>query len=468
MLKKSLLLLTAAVLAFLPTAAFSQSQCFPSLCVTSSGGGGGTGNLSGTLTAPRVPFASAANTLVDDADMTFVTDTLTVTKIIGSTSITDTGLTATRLTFAGVGGLLSDDSDLTFVTDTLTFTKGVAPTSFTTPLLEIGTAGTTDTSIARAAAGQISVEGNRVPVIAAAGSLTSGRIPFAGANNTISDDSDLTFSTDTLTATKFIGTTSITNSALTSGRVIFSGASGIQSDDSDLTFSTDTLTATKLASTIETGDLTVGSAVGAANAVDLGETAGQITFEGSTSDAIETRLAAADPTDTDKTITLPNVTGTLPVTICKSAPNQATTGTSEEVIGTCTVPANTLNADGDILQVLITGVTAANANNKTVRVRFGGIGGVILYDSTALASNNLVYTTERPIILTRISSTTMRGAGCLTTSAKGGTATVTARCWNEDTETIDPTISNTLVVTGTTPTASGDFTLNTYTVIAFK
>jgi len=40
------------------------------------------------LTITRIPFASTAGLLVDDADMTFVTDTLTVTKIIGSTSVT--------------------------------------------------------------------------------------------------------------------------------------------------------------------------------------------------------------------------------------------------------------------------------------------------------------------------------------------------------------------------------------------
>jgi hypothetical protein len=39
------------------------------------------------------------------------------------TSATLSGLTATRCTFAGVGGLLSDDADCTFVTDTLTVAK---------------------------------------------------------------------------------------------------------------------------------------------------------------------------------------------------------------------------------------------------------------------------------------------------------------------------------------------------------
>lgn len=41
----------------------------------------------GGLTSGRVPFATTNGRLTDDADMTFATDTLTVTKIIGSTSI---------------------------------------------------------------------------------------------------------------------------------------------------------------------------------------------------------------------------------------------------------------------------------------------------------------------------------------------------------------------------------------------
>lgn len=49
---------------------------------------------------------------------------------------------------------------------------------------------------------------------------------------------------------------SVTLGSLTAGRVVFSGTSGLLSDDSDFTFSTDTLTVTKIAATIHTGDLT--------------------------------------------------------------------------------------------------------------------------------------------------------------------------------------------------------------------
>lgn len=39
--------------------------------------------------------------------------------------------------------------------------------------------------------------------------LTSGRVPFATTNGRLTDDADLTFATDTLTATKLVGTTSV-------------------------------------------------------------------------------------------------------------------------------------------------------------------------------------------------------------------------------------------------------------------
>ena len=75
--------------------------------------------------------------------------------------------------------------------------------------------------------------------------LTSGRVVVAGASGVLGGDADLTFATDTLTATK-VSTTQLTDSGLTSGRVVVAGTAGILQDDADLTFSADTLTVTKL------------------------------------------------------------------------------------------------------------------------------------------------------------------------------------------------------------------------------
>ena len=63
----------------------------------------------------------------------------------------------------------------------------------------------------------------------------------------------------------------LTADGLTSGRVIFAGANGLLSDDSDFTFVTDTLTVTKIAATTFTG--AISSAIG-------GNTFGSTTFSG--------------------------------------------------------------------------------------------------------------------------------------------------------------------------------------------
>ena len=79
--------------------------------------------------------------------------------------------------------------------------------------------------------------------------LTSGRVPFATTNGRLTDDSDLTFSVDTLSATK------VAMSSLTSGRVPFASTAGLLVDDADFTFATDTLTVAKL--TVSGGTITL-------------------------------------------------------------------------------------------------------------------------------------------------------------------------------------------------------------------
>ncbi|MBI4276654.1 hypothetical protein HY629_02320 [Candidatus Uhrbacteria bacterium] len=70
--------------------------------------------------------------------LVFATSPTLVTPALGAATyitlsggnITDSGLTSGRVTFASTGGLLVDDADLTFATDTLTVTK-IAATTFT-------------------------------------------------------------------------------------------------------------------------------------------------------------------------------------------------------------------------------------------------------------------------------------------------------------------------------------------------
>lgn len=131
-------------------------------------------------------------------NMGVLTVAIVTSGAISGAAITSSVLTAGRVPIAGTAGLIGDDADLTFVTDTLSATK------------------------------------------IATSNVSSGQVPVAGAAGLIGGDADLTFATDTLSATK------VASSNLTSGRVTFAGASGLLGDDADLTFATATLTSTGL------------------------------------------------------------------------------------------------------------------------------------------------------------------------------------------------------------------------------
>ncbi len=70
-----------------------------------------------TLTDTLLVFANSTGLLVQDADLSFATDTLSATKLKSSS------LTAGRVPIVSTGGLIIDDADMTFATDTLTVTK---------------------------------------------------------------------------------------------------------------------------------------------------------------------------------------------------------------------------------------------------------------------------------------------------------------------------------------------------------
>lgn len=160
-------------------------------------------------------------------------------------------------------------------------------------------------------------------------------------------------------------------------------------------------------------------------------------------------------------------TGTLTLggVLCKAAPAQATTGTSEEILATCTIPAGTLSANGATLRIFYFAHTAANANNKRLYVRIGGIGGVIVHDTGALAMNNRDLGSYGPVIVQRLSATTATAQGTAyymsdnTAGSSPGGGGIMVRA-----AAITWANANDLVITGLTSVAAGDLTLDTYTV----
>lgn len=87
------------------------------------------GVASGTVTSVSIVTANGVSGSVATA-----TTTPAITLTLGAitpTSVTNSSLTAGRVVFSGTGGLASDDADLTFLTDTLTATKIIGSTSVT-------------------------------------------------------------------------------------------------------------------------------------------------------------------------------------------------------------------------------------------------------------------------------------------------------------------------------------------------
>lgn len=220
-----------------------------------------------------------------------------------------------------------------------------------------------------------------------------------------------------------------------------------------------------------------------ANSVCVGSSA--ITGEGSSADGNEGVLAFGNAS-ADNTLTLlatasgvelnPTTgalltaagTGTGRVSVggvlCKGA-GSAAASTSEEVLATCTIPANTLTAVGSGLRVVMNWTTAANGNNKTISIRLGGIGGVVLWTSGAVAWNNQrILQLTGPLIISYESATTGTAGGQVTGVTAAGSAGGTSANYGKAFTGVDWTASQALVLTKTTPTAAGDASLQLYTV----
>ncbi len=169
------------------------------------------------------------------------------------------------------------------------------------------------------------------------------------------------------------GTSSIPNAQLANSAVTIGGTS-VSLGATQGTFTG----LTSLTSTTLIGTTLVSGAVDAANAISIAS--GNITFEGSSADANETILTAANATGSDKTLTLPNETGTILTTASSIAnsnlANSAVTiGSTSVSLGATTqtfVGINSLTSTTLVGTTLISG--SADAAN-----------------SITLASGNLVF-----------------------------------------------------------------------------
>ena len=123
-------------------------------------------------------------------------------------------------------------------------------------------------------------------------------------------------------------------------------------------------------------------------------------------------------------------------------------GGGEDDLISESLPAGTLSVDGDAIRIVAAGTFAANANNKTVKLYFGG---TVLVSSGAVAVNNGNWRIEALVI--RTGAATQKASASLACSDP---ATLAARSgYAAPTETLSGAV--TIKVTGE-GTADGDVT----------
>lgn len=91
--------------------------------------------------------------------------------------------------------------------------------------------------------------------------------------------------------------------------------------------------------------------------------------------------------------------------------------TNEKVAWTFTLPANSLNVDGDRLRCLVRFNAAATGTTKRMRVYFGGLTGTVVWDSGAVVYNASTFPVT--VWITRLTATTQRATATASTATAG-------------------------------------------------
>jgi len=152
---------------------------------------------------------------------------------------------------------------------------------------------------------------------------------------------------------------------------------------------------------------------------------------------------------------LDRVTG-VGVIICRSYAATATSGTSEEILATCTIPAGKLATNGSLVRFVAGGLTASNGNTKLAKVRFGGIDGVQV---AAMSTSGSGIGWRAAGEMVRLTASTQIGVGTFAVSTSSSSSVTGG--------SVNLTADTTLVVTATTASAAGDVTLRYFYVEYF-
>ncbi len=132
--------------------------------------------------------------------------------------------------------------------------------------------------------------------------------------------------------------------------------------------------------------------------------------------------------------------------------------TTEDVLATITVPANSMGPNGRI-RVTTIWTTTNSANNKTCRTRFGGASGTQYQTSVITTSAVLVDIRE---LGNRNAANSQVGSTVFTTGGLGTSGT------GVTTSAVDTTADTTVVITGQKATAGEVLILESYCVELFS
>jgi len=146
--------------------------------------------------------------------------------------------------------------------------------------------------------------------------------------------------------------------------------------------------------------------------------------------------------------------------------------TTETVIGTANIPANSVSL-GDVLKLKVLGsVDATGTPTLTLKLRFNSASGgtlLTMYSATARAATSSPYYIDLDLMVTATgASANLEAAGFLSDRVTSSTAAITGQVNNINAGTFDSTASTNLVVTATWGTSSASNVARTLQGALFK
>jgi hypothetical protein len=142
------------------------------------------------------------------------------------------------------------------------------------------------------------------------------------------------------------------------------------------------------------------------------------------------------------------------VVVCQSAVQQVLTGTaSETTLATCTIPANLIGKNGQVVIEALFATPDNTANAKTGKLKFGGTTLVSASFASNVSANFRSRVGNRNATNSQVGLTSSSGFG------SSGSAVATA--------SVDTTAAVTVLITGTLATTTETIRLESYQVVVY-